>query len=301
VKNVRYSDGKISFTSANTTKGGNAVIVLKNGSTVLWSWHIWMNAAFNASNDQEYGTGSYYEGKVKMMPYNLGAVNTTNTAVATNAFDDGLLYQWGRKDPFLSGVGYTANTYPTKGLHYYYEGSGDFINNGGTEGTVDLAYKNPTRFYRGTTERSGDWSDTQYDNLWGNGSGSGYEDGSSESNKEFGVKTLFDPCPPGYKVPPRNTWSTNFTTASVYGITFNKGYAFKYKGTTATSFYSASGDRSADNANLYRVGSGGTYWSSSRGKHGYRGGGAMTFQSGNVVPLSNLISSGGSVRCAQIK
>jgi hypothetical protein len=307
IKDVKYSNGKISFTSANTTKNGNAVIVLKDGSgNILWSWHIWMNTAFNAANDQDYGTGSFYNGKVKMMPYNLGAVNTTNTAVSTNAFDDGLLYQWGRKDPFLGGVGYTGTTNPTKGTHYYYAGSAstdDFNYNAGTSGTVELAYNNPTSFYTGDgspISRNYDWESgsTNYDNLWGNGSGSTYAEWDGDNNKKTATKTLFDPCPPGYKVAPRNTWSTNF--ASVSGLTFNKGYAFKYKGTTATTFYSASGLRFFTNGILTDVGKYGYCWSSSPRQSGYRGGGNLYFDSGKVSPLiSNVRAYSLPVRCAQ--
>jgi hypothetical protein len=299
VKSVEYKDGKISFTSTNTTTGGNAVIALKDASdNILWSWHIWMNAAFNAANDQEYTT-AYYGGSVKMMPYNLGAVNTTNTAIADKPYNDGLLYQWGRKDPFLGGGDYSSETAEPSASDYY---AATAFSYGATGGSVNAAYQNPTTFYQGGTGY--DWSDVQYDNLWGNGrNGSDtYADWGEEittlsHNKKFPTKTLFDPCPPGYVVAPRNTWNSG--TFSNFA---NKGRTYQYGSTTATGFYSASGRRSRENGTLNAVGTFGYYWSSSPSESGYRLGGVMNFNSGNVTPLSSGGRSYGfSVRCARME
>jgi hypothetical protein len=296
VTNVYYdvSTGLIYFTGANSGKGGNTVIALKNGENILWSWHIWMVTSPKA--DEKYGTGDYYGNTVTMMPYNLGAVNTANIGVAGNAFDDGLLYQWGRKDPFLGAKGY-ANDNPKAGTDYY--AATDFTYDGAGPVTPVAAYQDPITFYKSGSSPY-DWSDTRYNNLWGNGRGTTYADWDGNNNKEYGTKTLFDPCPPGYKVATSNKWSTNF--ASVSDIIFNKGYAFKYRGTFATSFYSASGYRNRSDGSLSSVGTIGCCWSSSPNESGSRYGGYLRFASSTVYPLYNLYrASGFPVRCAREK
>jgi hypothetical protein len=292
VTGVAYypSTGRIFFTGVNSNKGGNAVIVLKDGAgEVLWSWHIWMIASPKA--DQTYTT-AYYGNRIQMMPYNLGAVNTTNAA-ATNAYDDGLLYQWGRKDPFLGGVGYSSNTNPTKGTHFY--GVADFVYDGDGPVSIEAAYQNPTTFYaNGSTPY--DWCDYPYDNRWGNGAGSStYIDYDGSNNKAFGVKTLFDPCPPGYKVAPRNTWNSG-----TFGSFSGNGRTYKFGSNPTTSFYPASGYRWHSDGDLGSAGSSGYYWSSSLGQDGDAFGGNMSFNKSNSYPLDrNRRANAFPVRCAR--
>ena len=90
IKGVTYKDGYIEFETASTFREGNAVIAVKDASgTILWSWHIWLT-------DQPQGH-TYNNGAVVMMDRNLGATSATPGDVGAL----GLLYQWGRKDPFL--------------------------------------------------------------------------------------------------------------------------------------------------------------------------------------------------------
>jgi hypothetical protein len=300
VSDVSYdaSTGLISFIGDDTTANGasgNAVIALKDGSgEVLWSWHIWLIGT--PKPDEEYGTGLYYDGKVKMMPYNLGAVNTyfNDRAVATYPYRDGLLYQWGRKDPFLGARWYTNDYNPKKGEDF--KGDADFAYNGNGPVTPEEAYKHPTTFYNNSAS-SGDWCRDRYQNLWGNGTGDYADWSSSIFNKKYGTKTLFDPCPPGYKVPPRNTWHANFSNVS--DLTFNRGYAYRYDG-TATTFYPASGYRVG--ISLFNVGLGGYYWSSSPSGSDSRGGSSLDFKERITGPLSGFNRECGFfVRCAREK
>ena len=90
IKAFCYKDGYIAFQTADTYKEGNAVIAAKDASgTILWSWHIWLT-------DQPQGQ-EYYNNAGTMMDRNLGATSATPGDVGAL----GLLYQWGRKDPFL--------------------------------------------------------------------------------------------------------------------------------------------------------------------------------------------------------
>ncbi|MCD8102746.1 MAG: FimB/Mfa2 family fimbrial subunit [Alistipes sp.] len=80
---------------------GNAVVALKMGNDIVWSWHIWVTAY------QPSATGSYYrypnaEGTVitTFMDRNLGALTNNHDNENNRRKSQGLLYQYGRKDPF---------------------------------------------------------------------------------------------------------------------------------------------------------------------------------------------------------
>ena len=93
-----YKGGYIVFQTADTFKEGNAVIAAKDADgNILWSWHIWFT-------DQPHGQ-EYYNNAGTMMDRNLGAISATPGDVGAL----GLLYQWGRKDPFLSASTISSN------------------------------------------------------------------------------------------------------------------------------------------------------------------------------------------------
>jgi len=92
IQSASFADGYISFTATGVE--GNAVIAAKtSGGVVRWSWHIWCT---DRPADQVYGNGAG-----TMMDRNLGATSATPGEVGTL----GLMYQWGRKDPFLGASG----------------------------------------------------------------------------------------------------------------------------------------------------------------------------------------------------
>ena len=89
---VGCSSGYISFATPSTLKNGNALIAAKNSSgKVLWSWHIWIPQTAPTS-------GLYNLSWYNMLSRNLGAMTDASASSGPEAY--GLLYQWGRKDPF---------------------------------------------------------------------------------------------------------------------------------------------------------------------------------------------------------
>ena len=73
------------------------MIAVKDGA-ILWSWHIWYPEAEVAGLNSKTG----YE----VMNMNLGAMHNTPGDVGSY----GLLYQWGRKDPFPAAPTLTGTT-----------------------------------------------------------------------------------------------------------------------------------------------------------------------------------------------
>ena len=161
------------FETPATLKPGNALIAAKNSEDkIIWSWHIWIPATAIETNT--YGIYDH-----ALMDRYLGAlVAATTTSVPVESF--GLHYQWGRKDPFLGAGAITGSDFATR--------SGTALSRG-YEMTVAQTIANPTAYAVYTEADSwGNWLNPYDASLW----------------KE-GEKTVYDPCPPGYRIPKRNT------------------------------------------------------------------------------------------------
>lgn len=169
-------DPYIVFKTPATLKPGNALVAAKDeGGNILWSWHIWVPATpFTADT---FGISS-----VNVMSRNLGAlVDTVIPAEGTvDIRSVGLYYQWGRKDPF---VGYK---WGSPDIEVKVSGSsGRNMSKADAAITLATSIANPTTF----VAFKGDWLSAHDNTLWGKGA----------------AKTIYDPCPAGYRVPAYNT------------------------------------------------------------------------------------------------
>ena len=174
IAEVSYSDGYISFSTPDVLHAGNALIAAKDANDeILWSWHIWVPAT--PITDVEEAN---YSAK-KTMSRNLGAlVDTPADGGSVESF--GLLYEWGRKDPFpglgvLSGAG--AATV-----------AGTDITFQDVSMTIAESIKNPTVYVNVASKAwtPEETATTDDGVLWGET-----------------VKTVYDPCPAGYMLPQR--------------------------------------------------------------------------------------------------
>ena len=126
-------------------------------------------------------------------------------------------------------------------------------------------------------------------------------------------KSLFDPCPPGWRLPVNNTWHSFATTIDGAGSKpnakeyfesanagFKSGWNFYMGGpaTGETTWYPASGNRLVGSGAVSGEWSNGYYWSASpySAANGYN----LSFSSGNADPQSNSQRGNGfPVRCVQ--
>jgi hypothetical protein len=204
------------------------------------------------------------------MDRNLGATK----AGLGSGIGTGLFYQWGRKDPFPATD--AVNT-----------GSWRKVATSDVNGTVTNTIKNPSVFYYGVSGTENDWHYASRDNtLWGHAS-------------DGGIKTIYDPCPSGWRVPVNYNMSTasspwnGFTSSN--GGTFANGYNW---GTNAV--YPAAGNRNYSSGSLNNVGTYGLYWSASPNSSTSYGALGLYFGSGTVSVGYNAGRANGiSVRCSQ--
>ena len=235
VSGAKYENGLIYFKTADSYREGNAVIAAKDASgTILWSWHIWLT-----DQPQEQ---IYYNNAGTMMDRNLGA--TSATAGDVGAL--GLLYQWGRKDPFLGSASISSQVDAQSTITWPSAVSSD-----SSTGTVDFVTSHPTTFVTGGSSSSNDWHYSSRDNtLW-----------QSE-------KSIYDPCPLGWRVPDggdNGVWATAKGSSSSYTRSYdstNEGMNFSGDfGLASTIWYPAPGYRYDYDGSLSNVSYGGYYWS----------------------------------------
>lgn len=280
VSNVTFSSNTITFIATGT---GNAVIAVYSGTEgsgdILWSWHIWVTD-YDPATDHDTYPNSLPDANAHMMARNLGAIN--NTIGDVGAF--GLLYQWGRKDPFIG-----ANDI-VPGAEYYSAATTagtawNTVASDATTGTVDYATKHPQTFIKALM----DWRNTGDDDLW------------------YTVKTKYDPCPPGWKVPHGLSdggvwagWPTSGLTTPEYWDGTNYGMIYP-AAPPSSNWHPATGYRSGYFGAIGFVGVHVAYWSCSYrnrvdGAYYYCFG-ADTEETPPTVTTSP--ASGYSVRCLQ--
>ena len=157
----------------------------------------------------------------------------------------GLLYQWGRKDPFLCGC---HITYPDIGPRAKAASTLDWpdpVASDNSNGTITYAVVNPTTYIKWNVDNE-DWY---------------YSGGAQTDNSRWGDERVFyDPCPAGWRVPSVDVWKKAWNRTPDWDA-IRKGGDFTHKfGDAASIWYPAAGDLD-DNAFLALVGLYGFWWS----------------------------------------
>ena len=185
------------------------------------------------------------------MDRNLGATSATPGDVGAH----GLLYQWGRKDPFLGSSSISSSALAKSTIAWP-----SAVESSSSNGTIAYATAHPTTFIT-YHFRNHDWY---------------YTGSSSTDNTRWttssSAKSIYDPCPAGWRVPDggsNGVWSkalgssSSFSNSSLYNST-KGGMNFSGKfGSASTIWYLASGYRNYIDGGLNYVGSSGYYWSAS--------------------------------------
>lgn len=274
------NDGNKSFVnfhvSAANIKNGNAVIAVKSADgTIMWSWHLWFDhsdalstiACTNHEGDNfkvtknilgytiyKWKSTSYESPRVARMKIEQevgnGAKKSAYITITQSPYAEReystALYQFGRKDAF-------------PGTNTLYEST--FVENGGNNISIVNAIQNPGTFYT-----DGNKWDTEYRyfNLW-----SMQTTSQTDVSKTL-IKTIYDPCPVGFSMPPLKTFSgvtitgkTNTNNKDINALgDWDQGWHFYAKDSSSPStvYYPAIGSRTAKEGKLYGVKDRGYYW-----------------------------------------
>lgn len=169
---------------------GNAVVAARKGNTIVWSWHLWVTDYEPDSNIFEWKDS--YGRSYKYMDRNLGAMSGEKYSKAAL----GLMYQWGRKDPFPGGDDVESSIpvciYDIENNQVYIEAEQRPTYNDRTSTNLQLAIENPMIFYYAPSSSwpAVDWltdqAALQNNDLWGG---------------KTNAKSIYDPCPEGWWVP----------------------------------------------------------------------------------------------------
>ena len=164
-------------------KAGNAVVAMKVNGEIYWSWHIWCTDYNpNLKEGQQELNGFVW------MDRNLGATyNKYNEEGGIKS--KGFLYQWGRKDLFP----------PTKGWEKT-ESDEDLYN---LAGEIITFSKVPVKVFNNIPNSVHNSMSfyTSEESWYTNAKGTYRRNDLSLWNSKVGKKTIFDPCPDGWRVP----------------------------------------------------------------------------------------------------
>ena len=209
IESVFLEDNTVYINTAADFRKGNAVVAAKAvDGRILWSWHIWMT-----DQPQEH---VYPNNAGTMMDRHLGATSVTPGDVASF----GLLYQWGRKDPFMGSSSISSAVEAKSTISFPAVKAGT-----SSVGTVDFATKNPTTLIRGNNSNS--WMYEPDETLWQS------------------TKTIYDPCPAGWRVPDggeNNIWDNAGFTDEVPYDDVKMGTSLEL-GNSVTAWYPYAGYR----------------------------------------------------------
>lgn len=192
IKYLELEDGYVRFFVPETVTGNMSIAALDADGKIIWSWHIWFT-----QTPQNIEGGSF-----TWMDRNLGAVTTAKEGQFAAPGSAGFFFSWGRKDPMRPLGSYEETAYGDiqfigTSLYNGYEWGANT-----TEKAVYLIERmiaEPTKYYEdagkfwvaedGTTKLTDLWNDA--------------------------AKTMFDPCPAGYRIPSKDQFTTLATDAGI--------------------------------------------------------------------------------------
>lgn len=201
------------FKLPSTLTYGNALIAAKDfEGNILWSWHIWVPNPIVADGSKAVKdtAATDFCGASAIQVLNLGALVRTSEAGNVDPKSIGLYYQWGRKDPFPSHGTFSSKTPIAL--------TGEQMSYHVGKITTDYGVHHPLEYAHIKNFDGQDWNTTRDGTLWSNSG-----------------KTIYDPCPAGYRVPLRVSSKPMFTQSNEgWTLTTNRfvyqTYAFPISG-----------------------------------------------------------------------
>lgn len=251
------SNAKIAVKIDKTKGKGNAVVSYKVDGTIYWSWHVWVtdDPANGVSYGQGFETDiNNNDFTPQYMDRNLGATNAKFLGNDWNK-SGGLQYQWGRKDPIpplmykdgsvyeiigsagtfrhsgaINMVGATPIKMVTRGM-----GSGNYTGSNFINDNIKYTVRNPLDYIIHPENTATWFSDQQYKvanndvryieswNLWADNRKGKFSSQTSSDpvisadSRSYEIKSSFDPCPNGWRIPSNYMSSGTNNNQSPFG------------------------------------------------------------------------------------
>ena len=284
------SDGNIYFKTPETFRSGQMVIAVFDkdvdydmievnnerqitNANILWSWNI----IFSEGYDPDNVANQIQKGGYTFMSRDLGAIIDPEDAVSGTQYNGtqlasscGNVYQWGRKDPFPGVPDYTSGNHNYMTNLWFAPGFTDIVSlqaniqrpwNRVTERNIfppstdslciniqnkglsaadvlELEEKNPHLWIQAEGNL---FTDESAKALWGN----------PDHSLTIGDKTMYDPCPPGWKVMSRTAWNAlteNGTAVGKVGVKSGDSYIDGRGILYMDSWFACSGDLYSHNS-----------------------------------------------------
>lgn len=186
---VDFENGRATFYVGVGTddafREGNALLgAYDKDDNLLWTWHVWAS-----EYDLDAPESTIEINGRTVMSRNLGALACGTGSGAEILGSFGLYYQWGRKEPFVgpanyySGSSISGSVYDADGLTQL-----EYVASDAKTGTMEYALGHPLTFI--TADQHADWFK-----------------GSSSTPRWGATKTLYDPCPYGWRVATAETFA----------------------------------------------------------------------------------------------
>lgn len=180
-------EGRVFFTvkpqgtSGRKVKEGNVLIGVRDADNqMLWTWHIWLT---DRPVEQGYKNGFTVQDR------DLGA--TAYNPNDENGTINGFYYQWGRPTPLPLARTVYRPVYDNVTGEWK---SNEVVTIGTNQNNVAVInrVKSPTDFF---TQKATSTDGKTTKSLWG-----------WRTETDEYAKTIYDPCPPGYRVPSIKLW-----------------------------------------------------------------------------------------------
>ncbi|MBR0299089.1 MAG: hypothetical protein IJQ93_02085 [Bacteroidales bacterium] len=204
---------KVTVSNWGAYAGAPVMLMVKDG-TVLWAWSFWNIAADGTSIEPVQITD---KSPIKIITMDIGQASREGALWDANSdilYRTAYKYQWGRPIPVF------WNSVTTLDIPGVQEGNIPAVVG---PLSIEESIKHPASLIVASTSSGqtlNDWLSEPDADLWGNN--------DSSTLNATGTKTIFDPCPKGYRICDRNTLSnlvrsfaTDWTKISGTGYFFH--------------------------------------------------------------------------------